>query len=476
MIMEDDLGTRVSAAALIESQEIREIISRPRKIPRKRREEIALIAAEELLGTHEIRDHRSFIDNYGILLNLLVSLRSSDLWQRLKDISSNNDLMPIVILRMFLPFVYDILEGALDLKSALPEEVDRLFKAQEQLWDEDVDEEKKEDVDPSQAIFDEVMRDTLKGKLSEININLQADIRVMELLSMLFPGKGFDYTVRELHREFLANLEDYADLVKRNDDLQRIVDIIGRMEMELGSKRESKTAGHSEFHSIRLSNDIQRMLPSELMNLVDVDLEPIFYAKFMESKLMTYQLRGKDKVSGIPQDRRKGPVVAMVDTSGSMFGEPEVIAKAVVLAIVRRMIPEGRDVKVILFSTATTEISLTDRRKMGKEFLDFLSYTFGGGTDFNIALREGLRSLREGEWQGADLMFVSDGYSVLNDPAHMDEWSVLKSANDVRVFSIIINNDNAGGLSEISDHIYILDEETIQDKGGEYGRLIGDLI
>ena len=84
--MEYDGGLRVSASALIEAQEIRDIISHPRRIPRKRREEIALIAAEELLGEHEIKDHRGFIEDYGILLNLLVSLRSSERWQRLKEI------------------------------------------------------------------------------------------------------------------------------------------------------------------------------------------------------------------------------------------------------------------------------------------------------------------------------------------------------------------------------------------------------
>ncbi len=474
--MSEENGLRVSANALLEAKEVRDLIAHPRRIPRKVREEVALITAEELLDEHRIDDHQAFIGRYGVLLNVLVALRSSSRWQRLKEIAAQNDLIPVLVMRMFLPFVYDVLEGDIDLKEPLPEEVDRLFKAQQQMWDEEPEEEDVEDIDPRQAVFDEMLSDTLQGKLEEIRVNLEADIKVMELLSMLFPGKGFDYTVRELHREFLGNLEDYAELVHRNEDLQRIVDIIGRMESELGQKREARTVGHSEFHSLRLSSDIHRMLPNEMMNLIDVDLEPVFYAKFTENKLMTYQLRGRDLVSGPPQDKRKGPVVALVDTSGSMFGEPEVIAKAVVLAMVRRMIPEGRDVKVILFSVSTTEITLTDRKRMGKEFLDFLSYTFGGGTDFNIALREGLRSLREGEWQGADLMFVSDGYSVLNDPAHMDEWSVLKSANDVRVFSIIINNDDAGGLAEISDHVYVLDEETIQEKGGEYGRLIDDLI
>ncbi len=72
-----------------------------------------------------------------------------------------------------------------------------------------------------------------------------------------------------------------------------------------------------------------------------------------------------------------------MDTSASMRGAPpELLAKAVVLAIARKMLRESRDVKVILFSSKwqTVEIELTDKKRMGgKEFLEFLKYTFGGG-------------------------------------------------------------------------------------------------
>jgi uncharacterized protein with von Willebrand factor type A (vWA) domain len=159
-----------------------------------------------------------------------------------------------------------------------------------------------------------------------------------------------------------------------------------------------------------------------------------------------------------------------------MYGEPELIAKAVSLSIARRMIPEKRDVKVILFSTRTTEISLTSKEKMGREFLEFLSYTFGGGTDFNIALREGVRALREKEWEGADLMFVSDGHSIVSDPSITAEWDLLKEMNNARVFSVIINNDDAGGLEELSDSIYIMNSETIWERGGNYAGLFTDLV
>jgi uncharacterized protein with von Willebrand factor type A (vWA) domain len=191
---------------------------------------------------------------------------------------------------------------------------------------------------------------------------------------------------------------------------------------------------------------------------------------------MTYDLKGREMASGPPENVRKGPVVMLVDTSGSMYGEPELIAKAVSLTVARRMIPEKRDVKVILFSTRTTEISLTSKERMGKEFLEFLSYTFGGGTDFNIALHEGLRALREREWTGADLLFISDGHSTVSDPVITAEWDILKNENDARVFSVIINNDDAGGLEELSDSVYIMNNDTIQEGGGNYVKMFRDLM
>ncbi|MCL2786868.1 MAG: VWA domain-containing protein, partial [Methanomassiliicoccaceae archaeon] len=271
----------------------------------------------------------------------------------------------------------------------------------------------------------------------------------------------------------LSNIEEYASLVSRNDDLSRIVEIVGRMETELGMKRMERTKhGRSEVHSVRFSDDIQRMLPHEALNLADPDLEMMFYSKFSERKLMAYDIRGREMVSGPPENKRKGPVVMLVDTSGSMYGEPELMAKAVSLTIARRMIPEKRDVKVILFSTRTTEISLTSKEKMGAEFLEFLSYTFGGGTDFNLALREGVRALREKEWRGADLLFISDGHSIVSDPVITAEWDMLKEMNDARVFSIIINNDDAGGLEELSDSVYMMNNA---DLGGDYLGIFRDI-
>ena len=463
-----DQHTKIAVSEIIDSSEIQKVLAAPRIIPRDIRNETAEILAEELLKGYTVREHGAFIKRYGLLFSVLFALRSSDKWRSLRTMALRNSLMPVVILRMILPAVLDIMEGRFITAGE-----DGILNRQEQRWSG----ERSETTDEEDEQANEEVSKAVSKKVDETEAKMSADMKAMDLLSLLFPGNSFDLSVRELHREFLGNIEDYASLVSRNDDLSRIVEIVGRMETELGMKRMERTKhGRSEVYSVRFSDDVQRMLPYEVVNLADPELEAVFYSKFSEKKLMTYDIRGREMTAGPPENKRKGPVVMLVDTSGSMYGEPELIAKAVSLTIAKRMIPEKRDVKVILFSTRTTEISLTSKEKMGKEFLEFLSYTFGGGTDFNIALREGVRALREKEWQGADLMFISDGHSIVSDPSISSEWEVLKEMNDARVFSIIINNDDAGGLEELSDSIYIMNNETIWGQGGSYKGLFSDLV
>ncbi|WP_269850933.1 vWA domain-containing protein [Methanosarcina horonobensis] len=94
---------------------------------------------------------------------------------------------------------------------------------------------------------------------------------------------------------------------------------------------------------------------------------------------------------------------------------------------------------------------------MGKEFLEFLKYTFGGGTDFNTALRAGLKAVKgEKAFQGADLLFLTDGSSELSERPLIREWNEIKAERKARIFSLIIGNYDAGGLDQVSDHTYII--------------------
>ncbi|AKB73348.1 hypothetical protein MSLAZ_0087 [Methanosarcina lacustris Z-7289] len=307
---------------------------------------------------------------------------------------------------------------------------------------------------------DSVIGERIAAKLEELIPVLEDHLEMLEVLSMLFPGRMWDYSLQALHREYFDNLEKYAAILRKSSDLHEILEKVGRIELEYGSKKlQLSPHSRSEVHSITFSGDIQSLLPVEAVKLKNPVLKLKFYADMLEEKLLTYQLRGKNWNSNSAGKKRKGPVVALVDTSASMRGAPEILAKAVVLAITRRMLRENRDVKVILFSSKwqTVEIELTDKKRMGKEFLDFLKYTFGGGTDFNTALRSGLKAVKEEKtFQGADLLFLTDGVSELSEKPLIREWNEIKAERKARIFSLIIGNYDAGGLDQVSDHTYII--------------------
>jgi len=292
--------------------------------------------------------------------------------------------------------------------------------------------------------------------------SLKPHLETINFLAQLFPSKDWGSEITALKKEYIANLEKYAKLVERNDELNDILKLIGRIELEYGIKKQSiSPMGRSEVHSITLSNDISRLLPAEAVKFHHPLLRKKLYADFTEGKLLTYNLRGKNWTDGPPKKREQGPVVALVDTSSSMQGSPEIVAKAVVLALAKKMLKQERDVKVILFSgpQSTVEIDLTSKKKMAKDFLKFLEGTFGGGTDFNTALKAGLEALKQPAFKGADLLFITDGDSVISDISVINLWKKAKEEQEARVFSLIIDNNRVGGLSPISDYTYFIQKD-----------------
>ena len=309
-------------------------------------------------------------------------------------------------------------------------------------------------------ILDSAIGEKIAAKIEELIPALEDHLEMLEILSMLFPGRMWDHSLQALHREYFGNLEKYAAMLRKNSDLHEILEQVGRIELEYGSKKLNLSPySKSEVHSVTFSGNIQTLLPVEAVKLRNPLLKLKFYADMLEGKLLTYQLRGENWNSDTSGKKRKGPVVALVDTSASMRGSPEILAKSVLLAVTKRMLKEGRDVKVILFSSKwqTFEIELTDKKRMGHEFLEFLKFTFGGGTDFNTALRAGLKAMKnEKAFEGADLLFLTDGASELSERPLIREWNEIKAERKARIFSLIIGNYDAGGLEQVSDHTYLI--------------------
>lgn len=245
----------------------------------------------------------------------------------------------------------------------------------------------------------------------------------------------------------LINLkEDFSSLVKEmklNQSIKNIVEKLGRNHISEFKKSKSKICkrNKTEVFGIHKSNDLMRLLPSELLNLEDEDLEVLFYSKFLEESLLTYELAGKTKTE--EEHKKKGPVIACLDTSGSMGGTPIIKAKSLLLSISKILEKENRSLYVILFSDVNQikELNIQDLSESNK-LLAFINQNFGGGTDFVTPLNRSIEIIQsKEEYHKADVLMITDGYCSIPDNT-IKTIKEKQSQLDFSIYTIICNGVN----------------------------------
>ena len=233
---------------------------------------------------------------------------------------------------------------------------------------------------------------------------------------------------KEFLKEFSTVVYSYSDLKKLpensnqiikemvlNNNIKAVVEKLGKgnAEEEKNSKKEIIIEmSQNEVFGIHKSNDITRLLPSELVLFENEELENLFYAKMYENSLLTYEIAGEDKKEKDKEEieYKKGPVIACIDTSGSMRGNPIKKARALLLAISKILQTEKRKMYVILFGSAgqILEFKMENEKKIA-DLLKFLNQEFNGGTDFNTPLKKAIKIIEnEKNYEKSDILFVTD--------------------------------------------------------------------
>lgn len=273
----------------------------------------------------------------------------------------------------------------------------------------------------------------------------------------LCPGASFSYA------ELKACADDFAALantLQNNAQIKELSHKMGRDYISEEKKKQVKIpqASKSEVHGTHRSDDVMRMLPSELLNLEDETLEVLFYARLLEKNLLTYELRGVTFTNGEETEtskKRTGPVVACLDTSGSMEGAPLLKAKALLLAIANILKQEDRSLHVLLFGSAgeIREFSMVGQNN-SVGLLKFLQQGFGGGTDFETPLQHALEIIAsQKDYKKADVLMISDGDCSLS-PAFTKNLKTQKEILNCMVYSVLC----AGAKVEdaFSDEVVVL--------------------
>lgn len=252
-----------------------------------------------------------------------------------------------------------------------------------------------------------------------------------------------------------ARLE-LARRIQRSRKLKEMADKIGRfVRLALGEQARKIVHGTDEVHDIVQGNDINRMLPSELVQLAHPKTRKLFYKRYVERELLEYELRGTDKVA-------RGAIIALIDSSGSMSGSKDTWARSVAIALLNIAYKQGRNFHGIIFSSASEmmEFEFPKGQADPNQVMDFAEFSFHGGTDFMAPISRGVEILRkqytdEGSQKG-DLVLITDGISAVTDE-WLDRFYNAKEELAFRMYGCLIGFQSPL-IETLSDQVYNITE------------------
>lgn len=271
-------------------------------------------------------------------------------------------------------------------------------------------------------------------------------------------------------------LNDFAEVLENDKSLQELAELIGResseteiMIRELREKIELKTEYHpkpaykGQISGIRLSGELSSVLPSELAMSQSPTTQMYFAKKFAEKRLLSYQYINRQKQYKtetkteeieVPQKQKKekGPVIICVDTSGSMSGTPEQVAKTITFAIAKKCLEQNRSCYLISFSTNIQVKNLTEvKHGQGlNKLLSFLRMSFNGGTDVEPALNHSLKMLSDNDWKNADVLVVSD-MVMGNLSATITNRIKAQQEKETKFYSLVIGETGNKNVIDVFD-------------------------
>ncbi len=298
----------------------------------------------------------------------------------------------------------------------------------------------------------------------------------------LRPGLGWDLSRGVLNEQDLDELESLRSTLEPLPELTDLVAKLGRRQGR--DDRAADTPSPSfrvkpnpgpdpqpnplQTRGVQRSDDIARMLPAEAAMLGHRQLKMLWHARRAERALLTYQVEGvlseHEPVFDAPEARTErtgptqsvaGPILLCLDTSGSMQGKPERIAKALVLEIWRQARLMQREAFLFAFSGPgqLLDMPLSPDETDMAALMDFLRHSFHGGTDVGGVLESALRRQREQTWRDADILLITD--SRFPRPVELIEPITTARQDDgLRVHALLLGRWRGLSLEGVCDPIH----------------------
>ena len=206
-----------------------------------------------------------------------------------------------------------------------------------------------------------------------------------------------------------------AARLKSDARLRQIALLAGRFKRIAAAKRRQKVKhGADELADVELGAELGRLLPSELVKLTARTHRALLLKDLLERKVMQYQLIGNEPLG-------RGPLVVLLDKSGSMEGPRDIWGTAVALALLDEAQRARRVFALIGFDYHVKNEAVV---RPGEPLPEEALFTAcAGGTEIAVALNRGLELIRcnGGPLKKADIVLITDGGSDTSSAAKLHD-------------------------------------------------------
>jgi uncharacterized protein with von Willebrand factor type A (vWA) domain len=294
----------------------------------------------------------------------------------------------------------------------------------------------------------------------------------------LLRSKNWQQVLRA--RRLMEGLPELARLIRQLGRARATLDpdesqtqLLTLMEPGLALRASSELVQVPELpgqtRGVYRSGRIARMLPAEMLLLRHPKLRLVWHARHAERALLSYeeddrmrQSRARPvpvlRPSQVRQPQRRleaGPMLLCVDTSGSMLGGAEAVAKAVVLEAMRVAHAQKRACFLFAFGgpEEIVEVELGLDLWGLSRLSEFMGQGFHGGTDICGPIERALQRIEMDGWQLADLLIASDGEFGATR-ATAAALAQAKTGKGLRVQGVLVGDRETIGMKELADAIF----------------------
>lgn len=269
-------------------------------------------------------------------------------------------------------------------------------------------------------------------------------------------------------------LQRYAVNLRKNKEVKQIASELGRMALAHINPQETPNSYETwvltnsyqdnvpdDMQGVTYSDEVSRMLQTEAVNLTFPELEIIFYKRYVERHLLSYQYQGSlqqyEKVTKYrdvsdADEQTGGPFIICVDSSTSMHGFPELTAKSICYALLQVAFEQRRQCYLMMFSNEVITFPITKNTSLAT-MLTFLSSSFRGGTDLQPVIEKSLDLMSSAQFKNADTLIISD-FIAQKLPTHLAERVRAIKTNNNRYHGISLSAQGNPELMTIFDHIW----------------------